>query len=92
MVVFRIVLRSVLILSGLLVVLLSAAMTMVLVTGLGSPIVTLIAGIVCALGVLHYLAILWLRPREQTRVTPELASLLGAGVLSRLVARRFALR
>ena len=84
----RIVLRTLLMLGGLLVVALSLASALFLATALGGPIVALVVGVVSALGAVGYLAMLWTWDPTREPLSPEMTTALGGGVLSYLVARR----
>ncbi len=83
----RIVLRTVLMLGGLLVVALSLASALFLATALGGPIVVLVVGAISVVGAVGYLVMLWDWPLTREPLAPEVATCLGSGALSHLVAR-----
>jgi len=85
----RIVLRTLLMLGGLLVVALSLASALFLASALGGPIVTLVVGVISAIGAVRYLVGVWEWPLTREPLAPEVATWLGSGALSHLVARRF---
>jgi len=84
----RIVLRTVLMLGGLLVVALSLASALFLATAIGGPIVVLVIGVLAAIGAVGYLLTLSIWPLERPPLTPEVLTAFSGGALSHLVARR----
>ncbi len=85
----RILLRTVLMLGGLLVVALSLASALFLATALGGPIVVLVVATLSAIGAVGYLMMLWVWPLTREPLAPEVATCLGGGALSHLVASWF---
>jgi len=83
----RIVLRTVLMLGGLLVVALSLASALFLATALGGPIVALVVGVISAIGAVRYLVVVWNWPLTREPLAPAVVTWLGGGMLSYLVAR-----